>query len=1484
MEENINTQRLESIARELERRKLEHQQGGGQRRKLRKYLRRFLMLVALLFLALATVFFFNFFRLNSDLIEGHIKQGVIPNLTQGRFNLHMGSVSGNLLYGVEIENVLIQNSHFESASTVLTVPKVSLKYSLFDILFGKLILQKVTIDNPALSLRRNEKGRGSWDFSSSEPIVTTGDETRWQKQDRAQSVADRYLADIRINNLSILVPNPDRLISDDFAARIFRLPAKTWQMSGINLSLRKYPAEDFFSHILRVSLPDKADFLRFQVTRLKKNGNFTISFDGLGQSYNLAVDNIGLDGRKVNLYDGRHRERLNLEWVWARRQTSLPDRIRGLNGVLHISQFNDLVKDWLPAEYNIAGSMQAKFACKGQQPLYDAQVKIELASAEVRLPYMPVIENIYLTAESAERVAVINRLEFDTAGIHNRHSGWLNYADEANIGTRIESDLAGDKLAVAATYSRLLPGSHQLTANFSRNSGSADISFVRTIDNKAIRYSNFAFNAGIVREGSVSGMLPLNLLPARLRDQVMTYLTRVDVIGPLQVSTGFAEIDEWKSSLIELDFDGARIISRVNPADYVELHGRAELASGTLTCDALLARIENLEIKTTARATIAEAAPFVKDYEADVALSTAGNGVFEISSERLQASLGLSHRPDFDRLELIGERLASCKLSSSAEENRADLDIKKMLFIRRGKMLWAENLLAAAVTDKFNLAQGEKPDQVKLDASLGFFGIPMQFEAKASLRAKTLETLSFKGGGANFTRLIEAIKTQPEGAAFLKKYPLLLTGNFNFAFLGSGSLEHPLLEGWLRFPALNLNMPQFSAKLPFYVQLKNDADAYLAVIKAGDAALQVKGVTFDLGKTNAEVRVNKLFVSPELTLKGDSQIFGAILKAEGRILPGQQKFDKCKISLSSSKIETLASEIARIGRFAVPFSLSGNFSAQADLDGRFAAPSSRGSVNFSKINLDFPLFEKSGQAVLLARDFAGSATFDKRDDRFFGIEIKSFTGKILDAIVSITGKAHLKNLSGGFKPEIERLDAEMTGLRMVRIYDFLAAGLLPKALVGAVQVKSGDLAGKFSLAGTPDRILATGSASLKDAALGFRALKNDVEKLSADLEFAGRTDSGYSRIGVRNLSGQFGRSLFKVSDGWLEDPTRTGRLSLQGSFDRVFPADLLAMLGGMVVKSLSFPQEGWLAGKLQLSGTIARPELAAEVSSSEMTVKYDAGGQVFTVPFGNSQVKFAYNPTTGTAQVEKSVLGLLGGQIVVEAAKGTFLPGQPFTMSINGGLQNIDFAKLAIADKDGFRGVLDGSFKAGWLGPGERDAVFNLNFKNIHLPGLPMVDVSAMGKNRLDFLEKPDFSVGQLNFYVTSDEEDLYKGRLLIADGLFAGPHLRLEIGNSEFNPTDLQLEAKLMINPQSLRQSAIGQKMKKWTSTAQDSATGVPFVDLTVSGSWDKPELLSSTIKKRAEKRIKRNAIKRILGGRRIHKASVEELMQWFPGWKKGM
>lgn len=135
---------------------------------------------------------------------------------------------------------------------------------------------------------------------------------------------------------AILVPSPDRLIKDEFVARLIRLPVSTFQINGIDLSLKKHPAKSFNSHLLRVSLLKKPDWLLFQVTTMKDSGNFTVSFDALGR-YSLAVENLGAAGRKINLFTtGEKRDRLNLEWVWSREHVSLPEKIRGLNGVLHI--------------------------------------------------------------------------------------------------------------------------------------------------------------------------------------------------------------------------------------------------------------------------------------------------------------------------------------------------------------------------------------------------------------------------------------------------------------------------------------------------------------------------------------------------------------------------------------------------------------------------------------------------------------------------------------------------------------------------------------------------------------------------------------------------------------------------------------------------------------------------------------------------------------------------------------------------------------------------------------------------------------------------------------------------------------------------------------------------------------------------------------------------------------------------------------------
>lgn len=1496
--EDQNSQRLESLAQELEKRRQQHQEGGGRRRLFRRWLRRLLMLAAICFFIIASVFFFNFFRLNSDLIEGHIKQGIIPNLTRGRFKLVVGKFSGNLLKGVDLENILVQNPHFETGATLLTVPKVSLKYSLSDILFGRLVLQKLMVDSPILTVRRNYNGRGNWDFSAdsfdqtaSSAVPATGslennaEENVWQKRDKAQVLADQYLEDIQIRNLSILVPAPHQLIKDEFAARLIRLPSATWQVGGVDISLRKHPAKTFNTHLLRISLPEKADWLKFQVTTMKDNGNFTVSFDALNQSFNLAIENLGQAGRRINFFDGRQRDRLNLEWVWARAPVNLPEKIRGLTGIVHVAELSDLTSGILAGENKLSGSILAKIACAADKPLYDAGVSLEVGSLSVSLPYVPPVRSLSATLAAIGRRARMERLIVELASHTASISGFIDFADEARIYSALNSAVGGEQLAAAASYTRIAPGLHQFDGRVERNAGRAEITFRRQLSGKQIRYSDFSFMAGLLASGSAIDILPLKLLPDSLRRKIDTYLGRVDLIGPMTVSSRFASFEDWRTSAVTIDLSGAKIVNRGNPLDYLSLDGAATFDNGQVSLDGLSATLDNLHFIASGSASVIASSPFVSDFRLQTAITITGSTSFAMTAERIQRSIGLKFKPDFDRIELTGKDIAAVNVDSASGISMTG-GFDRLQMIRRGRAIWADACQVQASAGWQGGNYGSGPGSVKAAVSVELYGIPVKAEIEGDIAARAFKTFSLSGGGSNFGRLVEAARTQPEGRELLARHPLDLSGSFNFMFLGSGPFKTPELDGWVKFPALQIGIGAMHARLPFHLQLKTAEDVYRATVKAGDAAVKIKDTTFDLGRSVANLAVSEVNAPSgvKVSIDANSSIFGADFKASGVIRPAKSAIENLRLQISGNSIEELAKEIARAGRFAMPFSLSGKFSALADLNGSFASPSGKGQVDIGSLSIDFPLKTARASAVLAARQISGRMRFEKRGDRLFSVDLEEITGSLLDAMIKVQGKARLENPGKGFKPVLDSLSAELSGLELSKVYRFLASGFLPAEVCRNFQCDAGTISGSFLLSGNPEKIVATGSASLKDGCVILASFKDAVRNVRANLDFTGRTDSGFARIGVSDCAASFGRSDFLISSGWVEDPLKAGKISLVGKFGRVYPGDVLSMLGGMTVPAITFPEEGWLDGSLEIAGTFARPLVKAGVKSTAMQVQYNAGQHVFTIPVGNNDVRLSLNPGTGEAEIEKCELGLLNGKIVLKHASGRFLPGQPFRFALEGDMDGLDFSSFQVDKSEAVRGFLGGAFKADWKDNGERDAVFNLAFKDIFVPSLPMLDPATMAKAGAEFIEKPDFRVGQLNFYVTTEEDEDLKGRLLIADGLFAGPHLRFEIGNSEFDPLAMKLDAKLMINPQSLRQTDIGRKLKKWTVTLQDEKTGVPYVDLAVGGTWDKPELLAKTLEKKAVRRVKRNFIGRIFGGHRPHKASVEELMQWFPGWKKGM
>lgn len=73
----------------------------------------------------------------------------------------------------------------------------------------------------------------------------------------------------------------------------------------------------------------------------------------------------------------------------------------------------------------------------------------------------------------------------------------------------------------------------------------------------------------------------------------------------------------------------------------------------------LSATIDNLRFDASGSAALVASSPYVKDFNLQAAARVDGPETFFISAERLQASMGLKVRPDFDRIELAGQQIAT---------------------------------------------------------------------------------------------------------------------------------------------------------------------------------------------------------------------------------------------------------------------------------------------------------------------------------------------------------------------------------------------------------------------------------------------------------------------------------------------------------------------------------------------------------------------------------------------------------------------------------------------------------------------------------------------------------------------------------------------------------------------------------------------------------------------------------------------------------
>jgi len=294
MEDPKKTQ-LDDIAQELERRRAERLAGHIQIRRRRVILRRLLMFCAFVLATLAGIFIFNFFRLNSNVIEGHVKQGLME-LARDKAPFTVRRISGDLISGIEIQDLVVQNPHVKTGGLLLSIPRITLRYSLWDVFLGRIVLERLIVTDPSVVLARDGEGRGNWNFAAprragdatvgsatAEPSTaapTAGPET---EEELTERIADRYLQHIELKNVSLLIPKPRDLFPDQTLMKLLRIPPGNVQIAGVNLLLRKYPHPDFISHVLRLSTPRDPAWLTMQVSRTRASGDVTASMDVLKQ-------------------------------------------------------------------------------------------------------------------------------------------------------------------------------------------------------------------------------------------------------------------------------------------------------------------------------------------------------------------------------------------------------------------------------------------------------------------------------------------------------------------------------------------------------------------------------------------------------------------------------------------------------------------------------------------------------------------------------------------------------------------------------------------------------------------------------------------------------------------------------------------------------------------------------------------------------------------------------------------------------------------------------------------------------------------------------------------------------------------------------------------------------------------------------------------------------------------------------------------------
>jgi len=1489
-----NKSHLEEISQELDRRDKEHKTGIKGRRFYRRVVRAILYVLALICLVLSLVFLINFARLNSDLIEGHLKQGLIPKLTGGVVPLEIGKISGNLLNGVELENLTIRNPYFKTGGVLLSVSGVSLEYSLFDVFFGNLVLEKVSIKNPMLFLSRNSEGRAIWDFAAISALESVASHTsglrrssrenRWLEEERAQSLADRYLSHFEIRNLSVLIPAPKELVGDRIAAGLFNLPRENIQIAGIDIILRKFPQPEFTSHFLQVVLPTDPTFLTVQFSRSKKSGDFTLSMDALKQKIECAVQNLGAAGRRVTLFDGRNKDRLNINFEVARTAATPLDRIRGANGVVKLDDLK-VLESFFPNGSQLFGGLEINFSSPENLPLLDSLISCKLPEALIKVPGFPKLDKIGVDFQLHRRIAEIAKMEVTIDGFSSKHGGVIDLRDLNHIVGSFSSDLAGEKMNISGGLNRTDRHSSDFNFAVERNSGFFKIFGIRDSRRGIVKYRDIGFSAGIQNKGKLWDIVPQKLLPPKWYEAMKRYSARMEIVGPIAAQGFMAMPESFSQASGTIKLDGAVLVNKLSPDDKLMLGGSLLIASNTVGLASVSFQLDSLKTEVSGIVVPGVSSSSADFYDITAQSFLVNEKPFIVNGGQIRNSFGLARNPGFDSLMIEGGKIFEANLGSALPSQNIKLKSKKARLKSGGHSWWIDNIdIAITATESWNIGH-RGPKNLDLVASAKIFGFPFSLTAGVDLASSRFLSLLVKGNGSDFGTVFSALKEHPKINDLLGKNKVVVAGAFEFSLTGQGALGHPKMSGNLSFPHLNIRANEASFDLPFDISMKTVADGdYRGSLATQKAKINVRGCDFVMDKLRGNLSYSqaKSGKTNPIVFDAASRLFQTDLEIKCSFFPANQRFETLAFKAESGAVETLTEQIAKIGRFNLPFSLTGAAGAEWIASGTTAQLTSKGSVNFENLGLKIPLHMNTGKTVELNIDrISGKIGLVQPAKDLIFFALNAGKAHIFGAPVELSGRGRLESEGNKRLPLIDELQAEISGLSVAEAFKFLSSGILPVDISENFRDPIGNFSGKLSFTGSRNRYAGNGFLSLSGGGFRHPLLRQKIHDLDATLLFSRSGDKAEPAIELKNFSASFGRSKISAQSGKITDPQRKGLISLDGKLDAAYPSDILDLLAGMKLPAISFPQENPMTGRLKFSGNLAKPKLELSLDSSGMLVQYKSEGNSYNIPLAKSHVEGSFDSNSGSAVIPVCELGILKGTVKFTEARGKIINGRAASFNLAGNLNGIDIGSVFAEGAGNLKGIVGGEFHAEQSEKGVREAVFQLKFQNVVIWKIPL-DQQIIDQIGLDFLEHPDFREGRVNLYLSGDEEQADRGKIRVADGLFAGPEMRLEIGNSSFDPLNLQLAAKAMFNPQPLRDTKIGKKMGKMTRLLQDKETGIPYLDLSVSGTWDKPTLMGKTITDRAKKRAKKNFIKSIFGGRRAHKASVEELMTWFPGWTK--